>query len=148
MSTKKQVIQLLGKVDLPGEFQYELVKFLVSMVLELTSLFKGPFGYSAGPSMESNRESYIHWARLPTLQNLQAFERRSHRWILSFLEVCEESSDKQTSKHLLPLLKEIWNLKESWNQADPKKRIDPTLQKQNGEIQYRIQQLLRFSEVA
>ena len=82
---------------------------LVSLTVDIISLFQGPFGHAAGPvNSKKCDKGLLHWASLPTLKSLPAFNTNS--WLFVFLEICEATKDNS----LLILLKKIWNLQKLW----------------------------------
>ena len=77
------------------DFNIKLVKMLSSLILQLSSLFRGPLGEAIDQ---------------PSLQEVPAYDYKSNQWIEAFLCLCEATH----SQVLGDLLNYIYARREKW----------------------------------
>ena len=70
------------------DFNIKLVKMLSSLVLQLSSLFRGPLGQAVDQ---------------PSLQEVPAYDYKSKEWILAFQKLCNSLS-KPYAQLIYPVL--------------------------------------------
>ena len=62
------VLKVLPTLKTPTTCTIKLIKVFTSMILDISRLFRGPYGYAEGPE-KADKKGFItmHWKELPTL---------------------------------------------------------------------------------